>query len=106
MIGRSPIYVLSMSRNYGGLIPLTALQITITKKSKNFSRDSGILFQWSGILCAECAKRELFGSSACNHDYEGHPLLVCKSGDWDSHCTILAIGFMFGQLSKKVSNFS
>ena len=41
MIGRSPTHVLSISRNYGGLIPLTALLITITKKSKNFSRDPG-----------------------------------------------------------------
>ena len=49
MIGRSPIYVLSISRNYGGLIPLPALQITIAKKSKNFSRDSGILIPASGV---------------------------------------------------------
>ena len=49
MIGRSRTYVLSISRNYGGLIPLTALQITITKKSKSLSRDSGILIpvEWT-----------------------------------------------------------
>ena len=36
MIGRSPFYVLSISRNYGGLILLTALQTTITKKVEIF----------------------------------------------------------------------
>ena len=79
MIGRSPIYVLSISRNYGGLILLTALQTTITKKVEIFFLE--ILesqFQWSGLFCTKCGKRELFGSSACNHDYEGHPLLVCS----------------------------
>ena len=41
------------------------------------SNSSGVDF-----FCTECRKRELFGCSACNHDYEGHPLLVRKSNDW------------------------
>lgn len=58
-------------------------------------------FQWGGLFCTESRKRELFGSSACNHDYEGHPLLVRKSGDWDSHSTFFGHRLIFGQLSQE-----
>ena len=62
-------------------MPLAALQIAITKGRKIFLALLEPQFQWG-------RKRELFGSSACNHDYESHPLLVRKSGDWDTHSTL------------------
>ena len=62
------------------------------------SNSSGVDF-----FCTECRKRELFGCSACNHDYEGHPLLVRKSSDWYSHSTFLAIGLFLASYHKKVS---
>ena len=84
-------------------MPLAALQIAITKGRKIFLAIVEPQFQWGGLFCTECRKRELFGSSACNHDYEGHPLLVRKSGDWDSHSTFLAIGLFLASYHKKIS---
>ena len=70
---------------------------------KFFSRCLNPNSSGGGPVCTECRKRELFGCSTCNHDYEGHPLLVCKLGDWDSHCTFLTIGLCLASYRKKIS---
>ena len=66
---------------------------------KFFSRFWNPSSSGGGPFCT----KELFGCSTCNHDYEGHPLLVCKSGDWDSHCTFLTIGLCLASYHKKIS---
>ena len=73
------------------------------KVEKFFSRfwnpnSSGVDFFVQNVGNENC----LVYSSACNYDYEGHPLFVCKSSDWDSHSAFLAIGLFLASYHKKV----